>query len=302
MGLVSWFIKVYFNSKKILRKEENLKGSLLVILGDTLSTMIGAKLGKKLGMDVAHVEAGYRSFDYFNPFPEEIARVFASRYAILHFAPSRLEYDNLTKAKGEVYNTYYNTIIDSMRFGKEVEVKSNLLPKISNEKYFVFVMHRQENLANKPLVRAVVKKIIDVSKSTKCVMILHTPTEIKLREYNLLEMINDTDTMITTPRVDYFEFMKLFEGCEFVITDGGSNQQELHYMGKPCLLIRKKTEQSEGIGQNAIMYNEDVNMIEDFSLSYEKYKTEGADNSISPSDIIVDVLQEYIEGSGKDRR
>jgi len=291
-GLLSWFFRTYFNSKKIIKKEKGIKGSILVIHGDTISTVMGAQLGHKYKMKIAHVEAGYRSYDFFNPFPEEIDRVIASKYAHLHFAPSQLAFDNLIKIKGQKYNTQYNTILDSMRYSGTIDTDSAVFSELKDEKYFVFVMHRQENLAQKKLVQAVIKQIIDISKLIKCVMILHEPTEIKLIEYNLLDILKQSKNIITTPRINYFDFMKLINNSEYVITDGGSNQQELYYMGKPCLILRKKTEQNEGIGKNVLMYNEDIGVIKEFSENYNRYKTDGVDNSASPSDIIVKILRE----------
>jgi UDP-N-acetylglucosamine 2-epimerase (non-hydrolysing) len=256
---------------------------------------MGALLGHKYKMKIAHVEVGLRSFDFFNPFPEEIDRVITSRYARLHFAPSQSALDNLRKIKGEKFNTQYNTILDSMRYSKTINAKSTVFSELKDEKYFVFVMHRQENLAQKNLCNLVIKQIIDISKSIKCVMILHELTEIKMKEYMLLDIIKKNDTIIITPRMEYFEFIKLLNKSEFVITDGGSNQEELYYMGKPCLIIRKKTERNDGIGENVIMYNEDIGAIKEFSLNYDRYKTRGVDNSISPSDMIAKILQENIK-------
>ena len=98
------------------------------------------------------------------------------------------------------------------------------------------------------------------------------------------------------PRMEYFDFMRLLEKSEFVITDGGSNQGELFYMGKPCLILRKKTEQAEGVGSNAVMYNGVLDLIRDFYLHYHDYKAERIADKASPSEMIVDAIQEYIAG------
>jgi UDP-N-acetylglucosamine 2-epimerase (non-hydrolysing) len=264
----------------------------MVIHGDTVSTVMGALLGHKYKMKVAHVEAGLRSFDFLNPFPEEIDRILTSKYARLHFAPSQLAFDNLKKMKGQKFNTQYNTILDSMRYSGTIETNSVVFSELKDEKYFVFVMHRQENLAQKKLVQSVIEQIIDISKSIKCVMILHEITEIKMKEYMLLDTIKKNDTITTTPRMEYFDFIRLLRKSEFVITDGGSNQEELYYMGKPCLVLRKKTERNEGINKNVFMYNEDIGAMKEFSINYNRYKTNGVDDSVSPSYIIAKVLQE----------
>ena len=294
LGLFFWFLKTYFAAKEILKNERELKGSILLVHGDTISTVMGARLGHKSGMKVAHVEAGLRSFDIFNPFPEEIDRLIVSKFAHLHFAPNQLAYDNLKRIKGKKYNTQGNTILDSLRFSNNVQVVSKLLENM-DKRYFVFIMHRQENLANKDFVISVIDKIIKISQSIKCIMILHEPTELKLKEYKLFDTVKNDNNIITMPRVEYFDFMKYLKNSEFVITDGGSNQEELAYIGKPCLIMRKRTERSDGIGKNIIMYEGNINIIDDFAKNYKKYEIDCVMNSISPSEIIVNALMENIK-------
>jgi len=294
LGLFIWLVKTYLYSIKILKKEKNIVGQILLIHGDTVSTVLGAKLGYKLKMIVTHIEAGLRSFDIFNPFPEELDRIITSKFARIHFAPSQVAYENLKKVKGKKFNTEYNTIVDSLRYSKNIISKNELINIINNENYFIFVMHRQENLAKKEFVILIINEIIKISNKIKCVIILHEITEIKLKEYNLLDEINNNINIIKTKRVDYFDFMKLLEKSEFVITDGGSNQEELYYMGKPCLILRNKTERDDGIGKNAIMYNKDINNINIFAQNYEKYKINEVEERISPSEIIVNELQNIL--------
>ena len=130
---------------------EDLKGSNLVVHGDTISTMMEALVGRELGMRVYHVEAGVRSHNLLKPFPEEIDFLISSKLARVHFAPGDVPAGNLKKVKGKVINTQQNTLLDSLRFSQDILLISNI-EKILNEDYFVFVMHRQENLANKTFV------------------------------------------------------------------------------------------------------------------------------------------------------
>ena len=89
--------------------------------------------------------------------------------------------------------------------------------------------------------------------------------------------------------------MKLLNASKFVITDGGSNQEELHYMGKPCLIMRKTTERNEGINQNAIMYQGNLDRILIFGNDFEKYKIPSVVADNSPSSIIANLLDCYLE-------
>jgi UDP-N-acetylglucosamine 2-epimerase (non-hydrolysing) len=293
IGLMSWFIDTKKRSMKVILKsfsKEELEGVPLVVHGDTVSTLMGAMIGKELKMKVCHVEAGLRSHNLLNPFPEEIDRLLTSRLARVHFAPGEEPTNNLKKAKGKVINTKYNTILDSLSISRTMPIITSGIDNVIKQDYFVFVMHRQENLANKDFVQKVVSNIIKVSKKKKCVLILHKITENTLSQMGLLEKLRQDDNFILLPRVDYFDFMRLLENSKFVITDGGSNQEELHYMGKPCLVMRKTTERKDGIGSNARMYGGDIDMILKFAKHYNKYERESIVGEYSPSKIICDNL------------
>jgi UDP-N-acetylglucosamine 2-epimerase (non-hydrolysing) len=291
MGLLSWFVDTKKRSKKVILdsfSKEELVGVPMVVHGDTVSTLMGAMIGRKLKMKVCHVEAGLRSHNLLNPFPEEIDRLITSRLARVHFAPGDEPTNNLKKAKGKVINTRYNTILDSLSMSRKMPIVTSEIKDVIKEDYFVFVMHRQENLANREFVQKVVNNIVKVSKKKKCVLILHKITENTLSQIGLLEQLIQDDNFILLPRVDYFDFMRLLENSKFVITDGGSNQEELHYMGKPCLIMRKTTERRDGIGSNALMYGGDINMILKFAKYYNKYERESIVGEYSPSKIISD--------------
>lgn len=292
IGLLRWFINTFVKGKKIIKKsiQEDLEGSIMIIHGDTVSTVMGALLGKSLKMKVAHIEAGLRSHNWFNPFPEEIDRVITSKFSDYSFAPGNIACDNLKTVKTKVVNTQYNTIVDSLKYSKKMECKDDKINTLLNQKYFVFVCHRQENLSNEHLVEKLVNKVIEKSKSIKCVLILHKITEITLKRLNLYGELLKNENIIMIPRVEYFDFMKLLSNSLFVITDGGSNQEELSYMGKPCLILRKYTERFDGIGENVILFNNDFDKIDSFFEEYESYNRKEIITELSPSKLIIDTL------------
>jgi len=297
IGLLIWYIKTYRKTKKKLSVEfsnsEDLK-PIIIVHGDTVSTLMGAYIGEKLGMIVCHVEAGLRSHHLLNPFPEEIDRLLTSRKAEYHFAPGDAPVTNLKTAHGKIINTRYNTIIDSLRYAMN-RTNKLIVNGIDDAPYFVFVLHRQENLLNKNLVCNIIEQIKIVSKNMKCVMILHKITELALQKYHLLDTVKENQNIITLPRMEYFDFMKLLHGSEFVMTDGGSNQEELHYMGKPCLILRNTTERNEGIGSNAVLYQGNMELLKTFPQLYkEKIISAKMESDISPSKIIVEKLEQIV--------
>lgn len=293
LGLLSWFARTKKRAKGELKRffeNENLAGECLVVHGDTVSTYMGALVGKSLGMVVCHVEAGLRSHHLFNPFPEEIDRILTSRRARIHFAPGETAVHNLSKAKGRIVNTEYNTLLDSLKYSQRMEVVTLGIDEILCQEYFVFVMHRQENIANTAFFKSVISKIEEIAKEKKCVFLLHKITENALRDIEELDNLKKNANFILLPRTDYFDFMKLLNRASFVITDGGSNQEELHYMGKPCLIMRKTTERNEGIGQNAILFSGKVEDILRFSNEYKNYEILPVDADVNPSKVIAECL------------
>lgn len=293
IGLFSWFISTKKEAKKTIQQNfdiADMKNKPMVVHGDTVSTFMGALIGKQLHMKVCHVEAGLRSHNLLNPFPEEIDRLLTSRIAGLHFAPGEEAARNLTRAKGRVINTQYNTIIDSLLVSKFMPVITDSLKDVLLQDYFVFVMHRQENLMNNEFVSRVITHIEKMSEKIKCVLILHKITENALQEMGILQRLQSNPNFILFPRVDYFDFMKMLDHAKYVITDGGSNQEELHYMGKPCLIMRKTTERSEGIGTNARMFGGDVGELLNFANEYANMHVEPIAVEQSPSKIIAEVL------------
>lgn len=292
-GLMQWFAATWHKGKKAIPAHfgrDNLRGATMVVHGDTVSTVMGAYLAKHVGMRVAHVEAGLRSHNWLNPFPEEIDRVLTSRCVRLHFAPGQEAAANLSKAKGLVVNTTYNTIADSLAYSRTIPCKDPVIAELQSAPYFVFVMHRQENLANKTLVRDMLSRALQQAESMHCVMILHKPTEVTLQEMGLLDTVKQNAHVTALPRVEYFDFMKLLEGAAFVITDGGSNQEELSYMGKPCLILRTHTERSDGLGQNVVMYQESMQVVDDFIVHYPDYQRPPIVPAQSPARMIATAL------------
>ena len=257
-GLLGWWILTYRKATQTIRarySQIDLSKALMIVHGDTVSTYMGARIGRSLGMIVCHVEAGLRSHHLFNPFPEEIDRLLTSRVARIHFAPGNGAASNLKYVKGRVINTRQNTLVDSLRMSSGFPLMDEDVRKIlgSGKLYFVFVMHRQENLINEIFFKKILDLVMRESKNMRMVFILHKITENKLRDMDLLNDLKNNEDVSLVARVNYFDFMKLLVGAEYVITDGGSNQEELYYMGKPCFILRNVTERTEGLGKNAVL-------------------------------------------------
>lgn len=298
LGLLLWFIKTLLSSIWLLRPvlSQHKRGeAIMVVHGDTVSTVMGALLGKLYGLKVAHVEAGLRSFDFFHPFPEEIDRLITSRLADIHFCPNSWSVSNIKAKRGEKIDTGHNTLLDALAITQAETNVSQQVNQLRSVPYFVFVMHRQENLFNAELVRSLVAKIIQQSKETHCVFILHHLTEVALDRLGLLEKLNKVQTITTVRRMPYIEFMQLLSTAEYVVTDGGSNQEECYYLGKPCLVLRKVTERTEGLGQNVVLSELDAKIIDDFLANPYSHTQPPVTVKVSPSETIAEhLLHRYV--------
>lgn len=299
-GLFGWFFKTLFSSKKVISNtfsDVDFKNSVFVVHGDTLSTVMGAVLAKRLHSKLCHVEAGLRSHHWFSPFPEEIDRHIVSKLSDYNFCQGNESFENLKKYPGERINTEYNTIIDSLFYSDKQQIQNKKIAEIIKTNYCVCVVHRQENLLKTNFVKHITKKIIDVSKREKVVFILHTITKNTLMQLNLLNKLQESENIILLDRAEYFDFMKLLQNSDFVITDGGSNQEELYYMGKPTLILRSATERQEGIGENALLYGDDLSSIDLFIKNYKTFEREPITPNVLPSKIICNKLMELIDYS-----
>lgn len=288
-GYLVWFLMTTIKGTVRLRKALLREKTLMIVHGDTVSTVMGAIVAKIFRVDIAHIEAGLRSFNYFHPFPEEIDRVITSHLATYHFCPNNWAIKNLKLRKGIKINTYQNTLYDSLRFIINRKENPFLLKQLKNKKFAIFVIHRQENLFNNVFLKEIIEEITETSKEIMCIFVLHRSTKHVLGKTHLLSLLKKNKNIFLTERLPYAEFMKLLRACEFIVTDGGSNQEESYYLGKPCLILRSKTERIEGIGKNVVL-NNNTETIHSFIKNYKSYKRTIKSIEKSPSEIIANYL------------
>ncbi|NBW80662.1 UDP-N-acetylglucosamine 2-epimerase [bacterium] len=239
----------------------------LLVHGDTVSTFIGGFAGWCAGGEIVHVEAGLRSFNLLRPFPEEFCRVVVSRFARWAFCPGDWACGNLLKSgrvgQLKIVNTQENTLLDGMRMA----LSTQLAPQVSAQlpaRFFLFVCHRQENLLDKEFLEGIISRMVQKSSEIPCVTIIHKPAEVALASLGLLEKLTRNPNIIALPRQSYFDFTHLLERAEFVVTDGGSNQEECYFLGKACLVLRKESERREGLGHNALLSMKDFSVAKDW--------------------------------------
>lgn len=289
MQMLFWSLRICaYSLRHRKRIWMNDKNGIVLNHGDTFSTLLGTLLARIAGHRSAHVESGLRSFKLFSPFPEEITRILTFRLSNIHFAPGDWALSNLQKHKGLKVNTRYNTLLDALAISEQA---IDCAPVDLPEGRFALVsLHRFENIFSRHKLAKIVDVLSQVSTEIPLLFILHKPTAKKLEQFGLRTILEQSANIELRPRYSYFQFMKLTKAATAVITDGGSNQEECFYLGKPCLIMREATERQEGIGHNAALVGYDIDTIKDVLRRLPEQTPVSDSSGISPSRIIVDTL------------
>lgn len=292
--MLLWLPQVVFRLFRLrgrILRDRSGKPHLVLVHGDTVSTLAGAIAGRLAGCPIAHIEAGLRSFKLTAPFPEELTRILVSRFTQLHYAPGAWAAGNLPGRRGLIVDTKENTLIDSLRHALASRV---LIPDPKPvTPYCVVSIHRFENIFSRQRMRWLAKALTWIATKVNVEFILHPATEKRLAHYGLRDSIDPLHGIRTRNRMSYIPFVQLLRGATFVITDGGSNQEELHYLGKPTLVLRDTTERQEGIGYLALLCSFDYNALRSFvsqSLS-GNIKRSRISKVPSPSESIVEHIR-----------
>lgn len=283
---LSWFVKcqllvlcrvVSFGVGDNLGKTK----TLVVVHGDTLSTFIGACLAWRFRFPLAHIEAGLRSYDFFNPFPEELIRVFVSRLSAFNFAPTPIAIDNLKAVKGKNILTFGNTAVDAMNI---YNPSHDLLGEPTE--YCIVLLHRTEFLSNSKVLKASALDISEVSSLLKVKVIVDSITTKYFSSF-----FRDNHNIQLIQKMGYRNFQKLLHGASFVITDSGGLQEECAEIGKPCLVHRKATERADGLGANARLSDWRAGEMLAFSKNFTVFLTSPPIRKSSPTKVILQELE-----------
>ena len=245
LKLILWFFRALLEARK---KDYFSPSSIVLVHGDTLSTLLGAIIGRLRGCKVAHIEAGLRSFKLFHPFPEEITRKLVSRLAHYFFCPDDWSANNL-KHKKHVYNTRVNTVLDSYRFALQNHHEQGT----EQRKYAVVSIHRFENINKNERFNFIMEEVARASERIDIKFVLHPVTKNKINASPWREKLEQLPGITLTSRMTYIEFTHLLLNARFLISDGGSNQEEASIMGIPCLLMREATERQDGLQANIVL-------------------------------------------------
>jgi UDP-N-acetylglucosamine 2-epimerase (non-hydrolysing) len=262
------------------------KGVLVLVHGDTMTCVVGAAAARLTLCQVGHVEAGLRSKDWRNPFPEELDRVITSYLAHFHFCPDEIAVTNLTGRSGRIVNTFGNTSRDSMRI-----IQNGLSLRANHVPFALVSLHRAELLGSPEHLQMTVKELIDCGSRVRIVMVLDALTTSSLADHGLLNQLRQSDIELRD-KMPYPDFLELVTTAARVVTDSGGLQEECGFLGIPCLVHRRATERFDGIGTTASLSMWNPGSITDF-LSQDLLPVSGTrrlEASHSPTEVIARAL------------
>lgn len=237
---------------KVIEEE---KPDIVLVYGDTNSTLAGALAAVKLRIPGGHVEAGLRSFDF--TMPEEINRVVADRVCQLHFAPTASAVKNL-KNEGIDHERIFltgNIMAETLLKNLNKARSSTILERLGLKppEYALLTCHRQENTDDP----ARLTRIFAALKSSPVPVVFpaHPRTRKRIEEFSIFEKAGIKDEIVFIDPLPYLDFINLEINSLFVLTDSGGVQEETLILQKPCITLRYNTERVESLeaGSNRLV-------------------------------------------------
>jgi UDP-N-acetylglucosamine 2-epimerase (non-hydrolysing) len=284
---------------------------LILVHGDTTTAFVGALTAFYLGIPVAHVEAGLRTHDTSDPFPEEFNRQAITRISRWDFVPTITAYENLLREGADEKKMYLcgNTVIDSVNFIKEkFSINTNFrerLIKISFElfkfnpiekKFILVTLHRRESFGTG--VENVCKALKIFAQNNPDIYIVFPVHLNPLVRNDVKRILGGENNIVLVEPIDYDLFVFLMMNCLFLISDSGGIQEEAVSLSKRVLVTRNKTERFEGVEQGLLKiistdYEEILNSI--YSLINTEYYGETTEINPFGSGQISKKIVEFLE-------
>ncbi|MDA0986935.1 MAG: UDP-N-acetylglucosamine 2-epimerase (non-hydrolyzing) [Bacteroidetes bacterium] len=249
--------------EKVLPK---LKPDLIVVVGDVNSTVACSLVAKKLGISVAHIESGLRSFD--RTMPEEINRIVTDSISDYLFVSEESGMINLKKEGISKEKTFFvgNIMIDTLvSLQKEID-KSEIKEKykLNGSDFILVTMHRPSNVDNKNKLGEIIKLLNEFTNYGKVFFPIHPRTRKMLENYNLFKKLSSNKKIIITNPLGYIDFISLTKNCKVVVTDSGGIQEESTFLKVPCITMRENTERpiTIKVGSNILAGTNSKNIID----------------------------------------
>jgi UDP-N-acetylglucosamine 2-epimerase (non-hydrolysing) len=288
---------------------ENNKVDATIVQGDTMTVLCGALTSYYRKIPVFHVEAGLRSYDIYEPFPEEVMRQMTSRVAEIHFAPTEKNRNALLKediSQNKIHVTG-NTVIDALFCLSDATMQSAKDFYASkgipiDDKLVLITAHRRENHGERiDRILKAIKFLVEKYSDHKFVIPVHPNPNVKCKIYT--ELGNYENVYLLSP-LDYPYLVYLMKNAKLILTDSGGIQEEAPSFGCPTLVMRYETERQEGIDAGvSVLVGADYDKIVSYSSEILSKPRETsrlqAHNPYGKGDsskIIEEIISNYFEG------
>jgi UDP-GlcNAc3NAcA epimerase len=246
------------------------KPDLVLVYGDTNSTLAGALAAAKLHIPVAHVEAGLRSFN--RAMPEETNRVLTDHISSILFCPTIAAIKNLKREGITDGITHVGDVMyDAFLFTRDKAARSSTILKnlhIKPKKYCLATIHREENTENPVKLKSIFNALEEISETDHPIIIpIHPRTKKIIDEEGIKCHLNPSVLLI--PPVSYFDMIVLEDNAKIILTDSGGMQKEAYFAKVPCVTLRDETEWVETVetGSNFLAGADTKKIIESFRIA-----------------------------------
>ncbi len=245
--------KIMLRLEKVLQKQ---KPDLVIVPGDTNSTLAGALTAAKLNIHVAHIEAGARSYNM--KMPEEINRRLTDHCSTLLFTPTENCTKNLTRegiSKNKIYktgDTMYDMLLQQLPRAEKTTILKKL--KLKPKTYALLTAHRPENVDERKNLENIIEAITKLKPLTM-IFPAHPRTQKQLRKAKLDRKLQKQKHIKLIKPVGYHETLKLIKNAKLFLTDSGGMQKEAFWLKTPCITLRKETEWTETIELEANVFS-----------------------------------------------
>ena len=236
-----------FQTAKIMMAFEPIvlaeKPDWVLVVGDVNSTIACAIVCAKLGVKIAHVEAGLRSRD--RSMPEEINRILTDSISDLLLTTSEDADENLKQegVPADKIKFVGNVMIDSLFYNleksKDSTVREDL--NLTEKDYAVLTLHRPSNVDEKEVFSGLLEALLEISEKLPVIFPVHPRTKANIEKFGFAEQVANSNIKLIEP-LGYIDFMSLYNGAKLVLTDSGGLQEETTALGIPCLTLRENTE------------------------------------------------------------
>lgn len=288
------------------RVVKDIQPQLVVVVGDVNSTIACGLVAVKLGVKLAHVEAGLRSYD--RTMPEEINRVLTDQISDYLFTTERSALENLRREGTDESKVFFvgNVMIDSLRQHQDKAAGRDVLERlqITPRDFALVTLHRPSNVDDADTLKRILNALSELSHRVPVVFPVHPRSRKKIQEFGLSNLVAKNPGLRFIDPLGYLDFLNCMSNAKVVITDSGGIQEETTVLGIPCITVRDNTERPVTVseGTNAVVGRDPDALLREAIAVLEGRAKRGTLPELwdgKAAERIVRILAEELLGGGK---